>query len=181
MRSRHRLAMLGERCRALLQCDRGASAAEFAVVVPTVAFLLTGTVDLAQLANRGLNLDAAMRAGAAYALGCNPQAASNCATKITDAITGYTTSLGGTVAVSFPSSDSSSAYYPRHCTWNNGTTTVPCNNDPTTGGATCDASLSQCPKHSYVKIQAVQTLPAPLIPLSILPSTLTASLTVRVQ
>jgi len=176
MRSRRRRAVWGERFRALLRCDRGASAAEFAIVVPTVAFLLTGTVDLGQLANQGLNLDAALRAGASYAIACNPQVNTSCATKITSAVTGFASSLGGTVAVTFPSSDATSAYYPQHCTWDNGTSTVSCDN----GVAPCDATQSQCPKHFYVKIQAVQTLPSPLIPLSVLPTTLTRTLTVRV-
>jgi Flp pilus assembly protein TadG len=171
-------AKWAERLRALLHCDRGGSAVELAIVVPAVAALLTGTVDLAQLANQGLNLDAALRAGASNAIGCNPLAHTSCGTKIGAAVTAYAASLGGTVTVSFINANSSDAWYPRYCTWDNGTTVVACDNSVV---CVCDAAQSQCPKHTYVKMQAVQTLPPPLIPLSIMPATLTRTLMVRVQ
>jgi Flp pilus assembly protein TadG len=177
MRVRRLYRCMRGRLQALRACTRGASAAEFAIVVPVMGVLLTGTVDLAQLANQGLYLDAAVRAGGSFALACNPQAYTGCATKITSAITGYATNLGGTVAVTFPSAEgATTAWYPQHCTWDNATTVVTCDNSI----APCDPAQAQCPKHFYVKIEAVQTLPSPLIPLSILPATLTRTLTVRV-
>jgi len=45
---------------------------------------------------------------------------------------------------------------------------------------TAVCSGSQCPMHVYVRIQVVWTLPNPLIPFSIIPTTLTRTLTVRV-
>jgi hypothetical protein len=165
-----------ERLRALLHCDRGGSAVELAIVVPAMAALLTGTVDFAQLANQGLNLDAALRAGASNAIGCNPLAHTSCDTKIGGAVTAYAASLGGTVTVNFLNATPSDDWYPRYCRWDNGTTVVSCDNS-----AVCDAAQSQCPKHTYVKMQAVQTLPPPLIPLAIMPATLTRTLMVRVQ
>jgi Flp pilus assembly protein TadG len=169
-------AKWAERLRALLCCDRGGSAVELAIVVPAVAALMTGTIDLAQLANQGLNLDAALRVGASNAIVCNPQAFSSCDTQIRDRIKAYAASLGGSVTVTFLNANSSDDWYPRYCTWDNGTTVVACD-----GTAVCDAAQSQCPKHTYVKMQAVQTLPPPLIPLSIMPATLTRTLMVRVQ
>jgi Flp pilus assembly protein TadG len=177
IRSRRLYRSVRSQLRALRSCAKGASAAEFAIVVPVMGVLLTGTVDLAQLANQGLYLDAAVRAGASFALACNPQAYTGCATKITSAITGYATNLGGTVAVSFPSAEgATTAWYPQHCTWDNATTVVTCDNNAV-GGA-CDPAQAQCPKHFYVKIEAVQTPPAPLLPFPIPP--LKRTLTVRV-
>lgn len=151
----------------------GASAVEFAIVVPVLAALLTGTIDLAQFCNSGLILDAAVRAAAAYAIGatnCDPSS-TNCETPIANVVQNYASTLGTSVTVTFPNQTSSSD--PRFCTWDNSTTVVSC-----TG--TCDSTQNQCPMHTYVTIQAVWTIPSPIMPLMILPSTLTRSLTVRV-
>lgn len=171
----HRLGAGIEPFRRLHRCQSGASAAEFAIVVPMLGVLLTGALDFAQFGNQGLILDAALRTGANYALACAPEAY-DCATGIKNVISAYSTSLGSSVAVTFPSSSAANAWYPQHCTWDDATTTVSCDNSV----AACDTTQSQCPKHIYVKVQAVWTLPTPLLPLSIMPTTLTRSLTVRV-
>jgi hypothetical protein len=178
MRARHWPAMWAERLRALLRCDKGGSVVELAIVVPAVAVLLAGTVDFAQLANQGLILDAALRAGASNAIGCNPLAHPNCDDKIGNAITAYAASLGASVTVSFLNATLSDDWYPRYCTWDDGITVVPCDNS-----AVCDPAQLQCPKHTYVKIKGLQTLPSPLMPLEILTGTRTLprTLTVRVQ
>lgn len=160
--------------RTLRECSRGASAVEFAIIVPALGVLLTGTIDLAQLGNQGLILDAAIRAGAAYAMGCNPQNY-DCATGIQNVITGYATSLGSSVSVSFPNATTGTAWYPESCSCDDGTT-ITCNNDTSSGGALCASG----PKHFYIKMHAVWTLPEPMMPLGILPGSLSRTLTVRV-
>lgn len=151
----------------------GASAVEFAILIPVLGTLLTGTIDLAQFCNQGLTLDAAVRAGAAYAMGatgCDPSS-TNCATPIINTVRSYASSLGTSVTITFPNQTSGTD--PRFCTWDNATSPVSCT-------ATCDSTQSQCPIHTYVTIQAIWTLPSPLMPLAIFPSSLTRTLTVRI-
>lgn len=164
---------LGARWRRLRRDVAGAAAVEFAIVVPLLGALLTGTIDLAQFGNDGLILDAAIRAAAAYAIGatnCDPTSA-NCETPIANVVQSYASSLGSSVTVTFPNQTSSSD--PRFCTWDNATTVVSCT-------SACDSALNQCPMHTYVAIQAVWTVPSPIMPLMSLPGTLTRRLTVRV-
>lgn len=153
----------------LLSCAKGASATEFAILVPVLGALLTGTIDLAQLGNQELIFDAAVRAGGAYAMGCTPSAY-NCTTGIQNAVTNYAASLGTSVTVSFP--NASSGTDPEFCAMDNATTTV------VACSSTC--SGAQCPLHGYVTIHAVWMLPAPLMPLGILPTSLSRTLTVRI-
>jgi Flp pilus assembly protein TadG len=159
--------------RAVIRCAEGAVAVEFAIIVPVIGVLLTGTIDLAQLANQNATLDAAVRAGAAYAMSCSNNELYDCTTGITSAITAYGKFTSGSLAVTFPNAAEASTdpAYPQFCTWDDGSTA--------TCGATC--SGSQCPMHVYVKIQAVWTLPSQLMPLAIMPATLTRSMTVRVS
>jgi len=173
-----RWARIAGHLRALRRCRKGASAAEFAIIVPVLGVIFTGTMDFAQFANQGLVLDAALRAGGAYAMACNPSDTYDCTTLISDAVKNYATSLGSSVTVDF-GSNVTSATNPQYCSWDNDTAAVvTCDNS----AAACDATQAQCPKHFYVKIQAVWTLPAPLMQMStaVLPSTLTRTLTVRV-
>lgn len=169
---RARWRRLGRRLAALLTCARGASATEFAILVPILGALLTGTIDLAQFGNQGLVLDAAVRAGAAYAMTCSADSF-NCSSGITTVIQGYATSLGSSVTVSFPNATSSTD--PQYCAWDNSSTTA----FSCSGAAPC--SGAQCPMHVYVQIHAIWTLPAPLMPLGILPSSVSRTLTVRVS
>jgi Flp pilus assembly protein TadG len=174
--ARERRRRLGRRLRTLLSCTKGASAAEFAVVIPVIATVLTGTVDLAMLGNQSLVLDAAIRGGIAYALTCDGDSF-DCTSLIRSAIQGYATNLGSGVAVDFGSTVTSSTD-PRFCTWDNATTTA----FSCSGVAACDSTQNQCPMHTYVKINAVWTLPSPLMSfIGVLPTTMTRTLTVRVQ
>ncbi len=165
----HRLA---NALRALRSCAQGTAAAEFAVIVPVMGVLLSGTMDLAQLGNRAATIDGALRAGAAYAVNCANNEVYDCTTGITNAITSYSTFAADSVAVTFPNAAAAASdpSYPQYCTFDDGS------------AATCTAvcSGSQCPMHVYVRIQVVWTLPNPLIPFSIIPTTLTRTLTVRV-
>ena len=157
---------------ALRSCAQGAAAAEFAIIVPVMGVLLTGTMDLAQLGNRAATIDAAVRAGAAYAVTCANNEVYDCTTGITSAITGYSTFAPNSVAVTFQNAAAAAGdpSYPQYCTFDDGSAAA-CN-------AVC--SGSQCPMHVYVRIQVVWTLPNPLIPFSIIPTSLARTLTVRV-
>jgi hypothetical protein len=159
--------------RALAQRGDGAAATEFAIVVPVMGFLLTGTIDLAQLGNQGLNLDAAVRTGAGYAMLAPTNEAG-----IRSSIQTYANFTAGSVTVSFcgPGSGcpapTDTFAPPQYCTCDNG------------AGVACDNNIATCssgPKHFYVTFQAVQTLPAPVMPFRLLPSTLTRTLTVRIS
>jgi Flp pilus assembly protein TadG len=163
---------LGKLARALIGRAEGAVAVEFAIIVPVMGVVLTGTMDLAQLANQNATLNAAVRAGAAYAVSCANNEFYDCTTGIADTIKGSGNFVSGSLVVTFPNAAQASTdpAYPQFCTWDDGSTA--------TCGTTC--SGSQCPMHVYVTIQADWTLPSPLMPLAILPSTLTRSLTVRV-
>ncbi len=158
--------------RGLRSCAQGTAAAEFAIIVPVMGVLLTGTMDLAQLGNRAATIDAAVRAGAAYAVTCANNEVYDCTTGITSAITGYSTFAPNSVAVTFQNAAAAAGdpSYPQYCTFDDGSAAA-CN-------AVC--SGSQCPMHVYVRIQVVWTLPNPLIPFSIIPTSLARTLTVRV-
>jgi Flp pilus assembly protein TadG len=165
---------LGKLARALRRRAEGAVALEFAIIVPVMGAVLTGTMDLAQLANQNSLLNGAVRAGAAFAITCGNNEVYDCTTGITNAIKGYSTSfVAADVAVSFPNAAEAAGdpAYPQFCTWDDGST------------ATCTDTCTgtQCPMHVYVAIQAVWTLPSPLMPLGIMPTTLTRSMTVRVS
>ncbi len=146
--------------RALRSCATGAAAAEFAIIVPVMGALLSGTMDLAQMANQSLTLDAAVRAGAGYAM-----ADPTNKTAITNYIKGYATFLG-TVTVSFCgpgsgcSAPSDTFAPPQYCTCDNGTS-IACDNSK----ATCAPGT---PKHFYITIQATETLSSLVLPLSAL-------------
>jgi Flp pilus assembly protein TadG len=168
---------LGRELRRFRACTRGASATEFAILVPVLGTLLTGTIDLAQFGNNGLVLYAAVRAGAAYAMGatgCDPTT-TNCETPIINVVQQYAGSLGTSVTVTFPNQTSGTD--PRFCNWDNATTPT---TSPVACTSTCDSAQSQCPLHVYVTINAVWTLPSPIMAISILPPSLTRKLTVRV-
>src|SRR5260370_32922625 len=99
----------------LRSCARGAAAAEFAVIAPVIGVLMTGTFDLAQLANRSLTLDAALRTGAGYAM-----ADPTNKTAITNYVTGYATfPAGTTVTGTFPHAPATFAP-PQYCTCGDG-------------------------------------------------------------
>lgn len=172
---RGRCGRFCRRLRRLLSSTAGASAAEFAAIVPVLGALMTGAVDLAMFANQSLVLDGAIRAGAAYAMTCSADSF-DCTSLIRSAVQGYATNLGSSVAVDFGSTVTSITD-PQYCTWDNSTTAgFSCS-----GAAACDSTQNQCPMHVYVKINAVWTLPSPMIPLDVLPTSLTRTLTVRVQ
>jgi Flp pilus assembly protein TadG len=165
---------LGKLARALIRRAEGAVAVEFAILVPVIGVVLTGTIDLAQLANQNATLDAAVRAGVAYALTCsNNTIYTGCISGITNTISGYGNFVAADVAVSFPNAAeaASDPAYPQNCTWDDGST------------ANCSATCAgtQCPMHVYITIRVVWTLPSPLMPLAIMPTSLTRSMTVRVS
>ena len=190
---------LGNTLRALRSGAAGAAAAEFAIITPVIGFLLSGTMDLAQLANQGLRLDAALRAGAAYAI-ADPtnKLAVRCvigqSVTCPEGFTRYATfPAGTTVTVNFCGPGSgcpdapegpTGAYAPQFCVWDddawtNGvpTATVSCDNDVAAGGIAC--SGTQCPKHYYVKIQAVESGLSPIMQWVGMPTSITRTLTVR--
>ena len=170
----------------------GAAAAEFAVISPVMGVLMIGTLDLAQMANQGLALDAAIRVGASYAI-ANPTNTTAIQCLVGQAVTcpsgvsPYAT-FPGTVAVTFDApagyADTSAFAPPQYCTCADGTS-IACSNDTAEGGALCGGNG---PKHYYVRIKAVETLSSLLLPLSALtPSCpggsgycITRTLTVRV-
>jgi Flp pilus assembly protein TadG len=165
---------LGKLARALARRVEGAVAVEFAIIVPVMGVVLTGTMDLAQLGNQNATLNGAVRAGAAYAITCGNNEAYDCTSGIISAIKSYSDSfVAADVAVSFPNAAEAAGdpAYPQFCTWDDGSTA--------TCGTTC--SGSQCPMHVYVTIKVIWTLPSQLMPLAVLPSTLTRSMTVRVS
>jgi Flp pilus assembly protein TadG len=160
----------------------GAAAVEFALLVPAIGFVVSGTFDLAQLTNFGQTLDGALRAGAGYATAYpNAPAAS-----ITSAIQAYAACLGGQTAangcfvagqpaVTFPNAGTFSP--PQYCTFDNSTAVVSCDNN----AAPCIPALGQCPKHFYVRIQAVWSGLTPFLPQwTGMPTSVTRTLTVRV-
>lgn len=172
----------GSALRALRVCVTGAAAAEFAVIAPVMGLILTGTLDLAQLGNQGLTLDAALRAGASYAI-ASPTDTTGIECIIGQAVTcpsglsRYATlPAGTTVTVTFtpPAGYSSSFAPPKYCACENGSTISP---------ISCDNSVATCGsgrKHFYVRIQAVESGLTPLLPVSFIPTTITRVLTVRV-
>ena len=172
----------GRGLRALRSCVAGAAAVEFAIIVPVIGVLLAGTIDLAQFANSGLVLDGALRAGAAYALK-DPTNQTGIKCIIGDpsvtcpaGLSRYTTfPTGATVAVSFLNQGVAAATDPQYCTWDDGKTVVSCDNSV----ALCVGA--QCPKHYYIKIQAVESGLSPTMQLTGMPTSVTRTLTVRVQ
>ena len=152
---------IGNTLRALRSCATGAAAAEFAIIAPVMGALLAGTIDLAQMANQSLTLDAAVRAGVGYAMAdpTNEPA-------ITNYIQGYAPILNSTnTAVSFcgPGSGcpapSDTFAPPQYCTCDSGASIA------------CDPSKAcpvGTPKHFYIKIQATKTLSSLILPLSAL-------------
>jgi Flp pilus assembly protein TadG len=176
---RRRLSL---RLRTLRSCAAGAAAAEFAIIVPVIGVLLAGTIDLAQFANAGLVLDGALRAGAAYALkDPTNQTAIKCiigdpSVTCPSGLSRYTTfSTGATVTVTFLTQDVFAATDPQYCTWDDGTTVVSCNNSVDL------CAGARCPKHFYIKIQAVESGLSPTMQLTGMPTSVTRTLTVRVQ
>jgi Flp pilus assembly protein TadG len=166
--------------RVLWRANRGAAAAEFAIVVPALGLLLTGVLDLAQLANQGLMLDAGVRAGAGYAISCPanyPDLGLSCTSRITDIVTGSNT-FAGTVTVSFPNAEyaSTAEGYPQFCKCDDDSS-ITCNNDTENDGALCGAG----PKHFYMTIQAVESGLTPLLQWAGFPSSISRTLTVRVS
>ena len=151
---------LGNALRALRSCATGAAAAEFAIIAPVMGALLAGTIDLAQMANQSLTLDAAVRAGVGYAMAdpTNKPA-------ITNYIQGYAPILNsGNTAVTFLNQGTYAPAQPQYCT---------CDGDSSTSGTiTCDNSVASCPagtpKHFYITIQATKTLSSLILPLSAL-------------
>ena len=159
-----------------LRCARGgAAAAEFAVIVPAVLVLLTGAINLGAMATYSLALDSAVRAAANFAMTCSyndPSINVNCAgnsgatpsppghATICSVITGAPSSNSnpcsyGNITVSFLNSQyaTTATGYPQYCTWDNDTNTpIACDNssNPCAG--------SQCPKHTYITIKAVEPL-----------------------
>src|SRR2546429_3938674 len=101
---------LGNALRALRSCAAGAAAAEFAIIVPVMGVLLTGTIDLAQLEYQGLTLDAALRAGAGYAMRDPTNK-----TAITNYIKAYAAFPATSVTVTFLNSTDTFAP-PQYCT-----------------------------------------------------------------
>jgi Flp pilus assembly pilin Flp len=171
------LRRFGGTLRALARRAEGAAATEFAIIVPVLGVLLTGTIDLAQLGNQGLTLDAAVRAGANYAtLHATNTTAIQCiigqSVSCPPGTSPYET-FPGSVNVTFPNQGVYAPLDPQFCTLDNG------------AAVSCDPSVAcnsaQCPKHFYVTIHAVWTLPAPLMPFGIMPSSISRTLTVRVQ
>jgi hypothetical protein len=163
----------------LWRATDGASAAEFAVIVPVLGLLLAGIMDLAQLANQGMLLKAGLRTGAGYALTCSADYPSivSCTTRIRDAIVGSNT-FPGTVTVSFLNAEGApnSAGYPQFCTCGDGSA-ITCITDPEDEDTLCDPG----PKHFYITIEVVESDLAPLLQWVGFPSEIRRILTVRVS
>jgi Flp pilus assembly pilin Flp len=153
--------------RRLVRREDGAAAAEFAIIVPVLGFLLVGTVDLANLANTGSVLDAAVRAGADYAL-ANPTNTAGVTSRVQNYVMNW---AGSTPTVTFPNAETGSptpSWHPQFCTCdgdsfvNGGTIT--CDNDTGENGA--GVLCVSGPKHVYVTIRAAETGVAWLLPLT---------------
>lgn len=172
---------LANRMAGLWRARGGASTAEFAIVVPALGLLLAGVLDLAQIANQGLMLEAAVRNGAAYAVNCPanyPELTLSCTTRITNIVTGSNT-FAGTVTVSFPGAEGASADpgYPQFCKCDDDSS-ITCNNDVSDEGALCSSG----PKHYYITIQALETGLTPLLRWTgVWTGQITRKLTVRVS
>jgi Flp pilus assembly protein TadG len=162
-RGRHRLAKafrLG-----LWRARDGAAAAEFAAIVPVLALLLAGIWDVAQLADQGLSLTAAVRAGANFAQKCSYDDSSlniNCTgmtgspsnTTICGVITGETTDPCNSTAVtvSFLNAGESAGTtgYPQWCTCEDGSSCSFSTN--------CSSGIKQ----AYITIKATETVSSSL-------------------
>lgn len=171
----------------LWRSDDGASAAEFAIIVPGLLMMLVGVMDLAQFANRGMMLEAGVRSGAAYALNCHadhPGLGFYCtdnpgdpdAASIKTVVTGAN-NFAGTVTVTFPDAEGASGSdgYPQFCVCGDGSA-ITCNNDTENGGALCAGSK----KGVYVTIRAVQSGLTPILSWAGFPTSVSRTLTVRV-
>jgi len=176
----HRLSL---RLGSLRSCATGAAAAEFAIILPVMGILVSGTMDLAHMANQGLVLDAAVRAGAAYAVSdsTNPTAIKciigDPSVTCPAGVNRYATfATGVTVTVTFLNQDANVLVQPQFCTMDNSTTATSCDNIANP----CSALPNQCPKHSYIRIQAVETGLNPILKFTGFPTTVTRTLTVRV-
>lgn len=171
----------GRRLGALAGRAEGAAAAELAIIVPVIGLVLSGTFDIAQFANEGMILDAAVRAGGSYAMANTnaTEAQIQCiigqAGTCTGGLTPYATyAAGTTVTVTFPNAGTFAP--PQYCTWDNGSAIVSCDNNAN------PCSGAQCPKHFYVQTQAVQSGLKPLVlPWTGMPTNVQRTLTVRVQ
>jgi hypothetical protein len=177
---RHILARARQFAARLWRATDGGAAAESAIVVPALLLLLSATVDLAQIANQGLLLDAGIRAGAGYAMTCpgnQPDLGISCTTTITGIVTGSNT-FSGTVSVSFPDAEgtSASAGYPQFCTCGDGSA-ITCITDLSNEETVCDSG----PKQVYITIQADETGLSPLLQWAGFPTSIMRKLTVRVS
>lgn len=157
----------------LRRATDGGAAAESALVVPALLLLLSATVDLAQIANQGLMLDAGIRAGAGYAMTCpgnQPDLGISCTSTITSIITGSNT-FSGTVAVSFPDADGAAGDpgYPQFCKCGDG------------GACPSGGCASGGPKQYYITIQADETGLSPLLQWAGFPTSIMRKLTMRVS
>jgi Flp pilus assembly protein TadG len=181
-----RLRALAARLR---RAGGGAAAAEFAVLVPLVLVLLSGTVNLGAMADYGLALDASVRDAADFAMTCSYDSAtihvyctgmsgSPSHPTMCSIITGQTSNpcSSTTVTVGFLNSQytPSAAGYPQYCTWDNDTATrIDCS-------LTCDATKNQCPKHTYITIKATESLKGVFEWLGV-PESVSRTLTFRVS
>lgn len=161
--------ILRRTARALGRDRNGAVAAEFGIIAPMIGIIAVGAIDLGQLANEGLVLDAALRAGGGYALKDPTNT-----TAITSYIQNYAT-FSGIVTVTFTPptgyADSSGFAAPEYCTCDNG------------AAIACDPSIATCtsgPTHYYVAIKLTEAGLSPILPWVGFPTSISRSLTVRV-
>jgi Flp pilus assembly protein TadG len=143
----------------LVRSTAGNAAVEFGVVAPILLTLIAGVADLGLMSNRKVTLDAAVRAGGAYAR-YDPTDV----TTITAAVNSYAT---------FSPAISSVVVTGPFCE---------CDGGGGTSDGTCDGTCATGPVHTYVTVAATQPYSA-ILPLSALGTLtqVTASVTMRAQ
>lgn len=141
--------------------ESGASAVEFALILPILVALLIGTIDLGRMAWTKMELQTAARAGAAYAL-VNATKTFDAA-KVATAVTSATD-----LTVTLPAQPSKSYGCPTGVDGASGITTVANNTTP--------CPLNSTTPGTYVTVQASTTY----TPIWMVPVTISATAKVRI-
>jgi Flp pilus assembly protein TadG len=138
--------------------DNGSVAAEFALMAPIIVLIAAGIADFGMLATRSVRLAATARIGAEYAR-TYPNDPSGIQNAMQNAV-----SFAPTLA--FPAS------FPRSCECDDGT--------PITCSESCATVGRPGPNRVFIRITANQRF-TPLVPWPGIPTTLTATMEVRLQ
>lgn len=154
---RHRRGRGRQCARSSLICD-GSVAAEFALVAPVVILIAAGIADFGMLAARSAALVATTRIGAEFAR-ADPLDTSGIQNSMQSA-------MSFAPALSFPAS------FPRSCECSDGS--------PIACSESCATVGRASPNRVFISIGASQAF-TPLVPWPGMPSTLTATTTVRLQ